>query len=493
MHQLPVEVFHLIFRGLNFNQLLVCRLVCKNWRYAVQGYLFRIRSLAICRRVDLPNKGVHFLSHVPINESTAAHVRNLNFLKIEMFRAILSRLRCLYVDFVIKGFQNFYLYINECQQLEQLQIDNFARQEMEINLPSLRIMCVQDQIQGYCNYNLILNTPNLFAFKCSGQFSFIHFSYPTNITHLCLFEKFNDLIRIFVNLRYLYVTFTGLLYSPPFDLSQVFPELEEFHFLSLRDNFMQNLLKRTSKDRWTAPAPPKMKLICAGHPVKTIDEYYRFSRPFVYRCDNAYSLWENYADTSNFVPWVREINFCSMLACLSEVPRDFFNKFVNIKKVHLNQAIYRIDQLVYFLSNCRVLNELHMSGSLLPETFFQSLPGYCPFLVVLEINEPFPIKNLRFLLKFDYLRWMRIEQDTSKNVVLRMIRKETIKYFAFHFGKEKFTFKKTERTLNYDYVEDPKSLSYTERFEICSPTNNVSFDTLDELVGFLRTVMINPE
>lgn len=496
MHHLPIEVFHLIFRHLNLNELLVCRIVCVGWRFAVQGFLFRIRSLAICRKIEVPNKGVYFLTNAPINGSMLAHVRNLNFAKIEMFRNILAHLRSLYVDFNYKGFHNFYLYINECVELEQLQIDNFASSRLDINLRSLRIVSVHDLPGSNHGYYLVLNTPNLFAFKCSGQLSFIHFTYPLTITHLCLYERLSDEIRKFENLRYLYTTFNDSFIisfvNPTFNILAKYTKLEEFHFLSLGANFLEGLFlqnKMRSKDG------RPVKIYHAGFLVQSLEDYYRNSSSYPFRCNKAFEtrLYSNYSNVSNFLPWMREINFGLMFRFLKEIPPDFFLKFINIKKVIITETVYRVDQLVYFLSNCLVLKELYTAGSMLPQTFFQQLPANCPYLSILDIIEPYPIDSLRFILKLNYLNQVRIEQEASVSVVLHAMRKESIKRFTFQFRNELLTVKKrTELDTSYFFAYT-KQLWHSDRFEILSPTNNVVFETLDEQMDFLKTIMLNSQ
>lgn len=501
MQRLPTEVFHLIFENLNFNHLLVCRSVCVEWRFAVQGYLFRIRTLAICRKVDLPSTGLHFLTNAPINVSMAAHVRNLNFLKVEMYRAILSRLHCLYVDFSYKGFHNFYLYINECRELEQLEIDHFGNNVLDVNLPSLRVMGVRDYVMPGKSYQLILNTPNLFAFRCSGEFQTIFFSYPEKITHLYLYRRFNRLPGIFMNLRYLYMILaqsptyysSGFYLDVPFSIPAKFKHLEEFHFTNMKSNYLTTLFRQIAQEA------SKMRLFSDGFSIKSIEDYekhakswesfaYYYNTPPKQHLEHVFS---NHAELASSVPWVQEVNFGSMLQLVVDISSNFFSKFLNIKKVNITETVYRIDQLVYFLSNCRVLNELYISNSMLPQTFFEYLPTYCPFLTALDIVEPYPIESLRFIRKFEYLQQMRIDQEASVNVVLRTLRKETIKCFEFRFRNEKFTVRKKsdkdtnyyeERTLNYNL--------YSDNFQVHSPTNNAKFDTLDELLRFLRIVMI---
>lgn len=488
MQRLPTEVFHLIFEHLNFNHLLVCRSVCVEWRFAVQGYLFRIRSLAICRKVDLPNTGLHFLTNVPINRSMAAHVRNLNFLKVEMYRAILSRLRCLYVDFSYKGFHNFYLYINDCTELEQLEIDHFSNNRLDVNLPSLRIMGVRDFTTSGKFYDLVLNTPNLFAFRCSGEFQRIIFSYPEKIVHLYIYNRPDRFPGFFTNLRYLYIILHSTSYlNPPFSIPARFKQLKEFHFSNLNSNYLIILFRQKAQEK------SQMKLFSDGFPINSIEDHNKL-RPYgrlYYDKEYLNHVFSNYSELASLVPWVQEINFGSMLRLVVDIPPDFFSKFVNIKKVNLTEAVYRIDQLVYFLSNCHVLKELLISGSMLPQTFFQFLPSYCPFLTDLEIIEPYPIESLRFILKFEYLQRMRIDQEASVNVVLRAMRKESIKHFVFHFRNEKFTVRKKSE-LDTSYYDDRYRMNHerTENFEVRSPTNNATFDTLDELLRFLRVVMI---
>ena len=435
MDRLPHEVVTHLIGYLDVGSLLRLRATNKYFYSIVRSY--RVTSLSVSTYGKEDEAfGRFFHTNEPFKAAQSFSTSNHDFFRSKVMKLLLGRIKRLHADVLpakqAKSVFNVNLNLNHLESLEVLQIRHLTnRRNGCLRLPNLQVLSI-----GYLfGDNLKLETPKLFAFRSKSRLSYFEFEFPETITHMgCEQRSWNgwDLDR-FVNLEY---TYSKHGYLPDFgDDATNYPKLKEVHFFSVPHNDMNMILPSESHKK------AKIKLFLNGIQIKEIDEVEELltkgETPITYRTQ-LYATYYN--RLSDRLPWVKEIDYSTLVTLMNEIPEDFYSKFCQISTVSVSQPVDQ-QRFARFLSGCRTVRVLELSNTSFDRSFFVNLSDYCPYLKKLNIVENKESINLSFVTKFEYLQSLSIDQEVSfykMNQILSHFdhvggRSGQLNYFEFKF------------------------------------------------------------
>lgn len=458
MNELPNEIWLKIFNEVDpIEQIVLCRLVCKKWNRIVNN--LRLKVLVISSSSNLPNSK-WWCTYNPIScRHMLKNDQSLGSILLKLSQPLFNSLRSLHI-YSISDKTLLTGFLNRFKQLEQLEVIYSQLRDIGcvLNLENLRILNIGDAI----NDAIVLNTPRLERIKINlAHFDKVTFTYPESI-RFCEFLRYNDHIKSFINLEYLYVKNINVLDD---DFLLHLKQLKEIHFDGRKEIFY------TLKHQKKAYRRNDLKLFYFGvHLEDNIPSYdLKNSRHQINK--KAIELFgDNYQQLASILPFVHQIDYCDLESYFDDkIPRCFIRRFVNLDYLIVTGKVKYANQLAQILSDCLNLKSLAIDSSL-DQQFYTNLPAILPCLEYLIIkNEQKPNFN-QFLLNFNNLELIYIRHSLSVDFVRRIFDKYRYLIFSFIYHSKNVTIRSLR---NNEY-----------RLEIINQ-QNTNFNNLDDLFNHL--------
>lgn len=470
---LPDEILLNIFNKLSINQIVVSKLVCKRWYFVLNK--LRIRNLVISIHANLPNHK-YWLTYNFVNcthlirdafeksdRNEVNKLISLESINNKLNQRLFDNLRSLYV-YNIYHKNLFTSYLNKFTHLERLEfiysrLKNEAVSNCTLNLDNLKILHISDAI----NDVFVLNTPRLSNIKLNiSNLEKVTFNYPDQVR---LFEtlRYNDVIKIFSNLEYLFAKNINDLDD---DFLLQLPHLKELHFDSQKRIFhilqhQKSLFKRN-----------ELKLFYFGLNLENIPNYNLKNTRNQLNDKAVELLGDNYEKIATVLPFVHQIDYCDLESYFNnKIPYCFIKRFVNLDYLLVTSKVKDPDQLNSVLKDCNNLKSLTICSAL-DQNFYDTLPSILPYLEYLSITNEQKI-HFEFILNFKILELIYIKQNLSEDLIWKILNrfKDLIYKFAF-------SYQSTNMEIN------------NREFKLKIGENQLlSFSSIDELFSGLKLEM----
>ena len=449
----PPELLTQVLSCLDLNDLLKCRLVCRQWKATIEGHI-RIHGLTVQEKAGDHEQFLVFTT--PSMDSNHRFVSRCsgNFTKSHFLKSVLKKLKKLSVN---KS------HFKVLRSLENLGVEHlFVRGvDRKIVIKSINLRTIAIELNPEKG-KLRLNTPNLTRIDVYDYYDnkwlyentlqFVGSGDPRSVTHLSALQ-FCEEFHQFTNLEVVYIGDSNE--ETPFtDFLTLFPALHLLHFARCKRADVEAIL--TSK---RTLGRTDFKLYYLGMPIHSVKDLdrsmhidgatdigYVAKYLDIYRCQlpnkkewvspNERTLFRlllsNYSTLPTPLPFNVFVNYASLYRHLNGlIDRGIFSRFVNIRFLNMEERIGDQEQFVWFARSCKQLEILIIKNAGLDQKFYDLLPYFWRRTPELIIDEEHRL-DWNFLLSFNQLRQLTTSQDVPISTVLRAIRKfDELKYFEF--------------------------------------------------------------
>ena len=442
MNRLPNEILELIFYKLSLDGLSACKLVNKQWCSIIncmkkKDLILTDFELPLNCRWFQTKKRINYLNLI---ECSSRHLiqsvlNNLNFNKLKqlyIFKKSLS----------IRSFDDTFNQFAQLEMLEivhsEIELDNSHSNGHRLNLPKLRHLNLEASV---FSQRIALNLPQLtklsikyvyvdrFEFECPSSVKILELKLSDNL------ENDEYFVRSFLNLQAFYCNRIDCL-SSDFLFNLHF--LKQLHFQGPIETF--NCL-RQQKLRFRRF---ELQIYYFGVNLSNSHEFNGNALNYGNQLNvNTIKLYnQNYARLANVIPFIKLINYNELEDNFENalVPNDFIERFVNLDHLSVNKRIKNVGQFNYLLANCISLNSLRICSSSLKQEFFNNLPNQFQVMKDLIIKNETTELDFKFMLCFECLEFVEIDQQMRVELVIEMIKKyKKLKQFSFVCKEEIIT------------------------------------------------------
>ena len=412
--QLPPETLTHVLSCLHVNDLLRCRLVCRKWRSNIENNV-RISDLMV--REQEEDREQFFVFTPRLVESSHQFVAdNPNFSGCQIMQILLRHLKKLSIDRLNSAFDLEHLANLECLQVQELTLNTPNR----LRSTSLKTLAVLRN----CGEQLRLDTPNLLMFEFEMGLDRFEFAHPESVSHLAA-TSFRQEFRQFRNLQIFFIgcsCIRGFFSTEiPSEILKTFPALRELHCSLINSNVLLDILADKNDLKRT-----KFRFYLRGLPINTINELNGYVDQNGIFLDfdlnsNFHHILENYPDLASPLPFIRSVNYSSLNRHFNgQFEKGFFHKFINIRRLVVNELIYDERQFVWFVKNCKWLEEFEVNADL-SQSIYDWLPTYRPQINRLTIYQE-QVLDFSFVFDFEELVFFKTTQEVSFVFAANLIR-----------------------------------------------------------------------
>ena len=390
---LPLLALTNVFKRLNQNDLLSCKLVCREWKATIDSFEFD--TLLIHDFVCVQNRKWPFPLDGALGYRNSLQVPLSKKVKANFLERHFKRCKRLYIE----SKRDYLAELSIFKELELLVAD-FPTDESALRLRKLKFLSLNWPAKG-----LTLDLPELETLLCWKYIETINLSRPLRLTHLQCDEMPLN-VKQFRSLRYLVTKHSNWI-DP--DFLEHLPALRELRIYpkSLRDlNYLQMRVhgekQRLGRD--------DLRIYMTGlEEVSVLVNFGLSSKNFLNLNErNMDEVCRNYYQLAGNIPFPFIVNYTSLIEHFVRVPDDFQAKFLNIVEVIVSQLDGQneeaIQSFVSFLNACQTVHTLKIRDAQLSEPFYKQLSN-CPSisnLIIAETN--LQIDNFDFLLAIPNLR-----------------------------------------------------------------------------------------
>lgn len=464
MPRLPPELYNLILKNLNVNELLSCRLVCKLFKGLVDQ--IKIKSLAIFKEENAfsykpspygPFAGEDYI--LQFHNETEHQAFACQTLKSSSLRTLnalnLSQLRQLIINRIeIRGRSGFEA-INRLDQLEYLEISLFHLYcNLEITLPNLRTFKTHDSV-GPTNYQLRLSTPSLttlqtVCFQTCTQMgpNKLKFSRPETLKRLIVRDCDRNMVENFRNLEYFECHsghFFGYLELSRFRAMKALNcgELtvnDAVRILEQRKNWKMNFdlfyrgLKMNRSNELNEELVTELTNELTVPNSNTM--WRRFRR---FSTDRLLANYSDLVDTA--LPLAREMNYEDYVEYFPNGPPESFStRFFNVRQLNCSSRVENPSHFVQMIQNFKHLETVRLINTGLTDDFYiRHLHLFSRITELHIFDQPNTLVDLEIILKFKKLEKFRTNQQVCHRLILSLFQK--LDRFSFvHFAIEEQTY-----------------------------------------------------
>jgi len=460
---LPIEIKLIIFKYLDLQELMVCRLVNRRWRDCVEE--FRFRELAIVNTESDQFTCNKYHSYKTLNQQNLFEPSDLRLFQSVLSNKMFNYLEYLNISNHIGGSEFDLEFLNRFDRLQQLDLSSIeVSREIRLELPFLKVLSILQAVKAELSENesVEFNSPKLQIVRCNEHFNtLIKILNPKSIKSLQVNLCESDLAN-FSNIE---VYKQNFALNVRLDILTELPKLRELHlFTSCRTSQsaqMKHILIRLIEERQSLRRFDLqihymgMRLACGGK----LSDQSLLNYDFGGKMNHKLHL-KNYDLLSSELPFFDRIDYDSLINAKHSIPSDFCRRFNNIQNI---SAIKVVDQneFIRFLSKCSNLIELNIHNSSLDQEFYDRLPQLCS-LVKLKIEKQTVPIVYEFICKFKRLIQVQIDYRTDPlislftNIVLIAFG-QTCKYlrhFEINNREERVNIKKYQKE-NYSFRYQP--------------------------------------
>ena len=230
MDVLPIEIKIMIFKQLNVQDLLSCRLVSKEFEIYIAN--IKPTELIVDKNHALKD-GINWYDNSTelINLKNRISISNIS--SIESSPLNLTNLRSLKIDHIVSSDRFDLAILNQFIKLERLEIEkvflNTTKNDGDLLLtfPNLRSLVIFVK----SNFNrklLIIDAVKLETYKCAFDFRSVKLLHPTSVKHLAVADFDKEDLECFKAVEYLACNSVFSRLSK--NIFEQLPKLKEIHY-----------------------------------------------------------------------------------------------------------------------------------------------------------------------------------------------------------------------------------------------------------------------
>ena len=423
MDQLPPELLSIIFNELNFNQILICKLVNKKCYSVIKNY-YKLRQLSISNYSYFVCKWFYTNENV---FNCQCEIKNPNF-EFNQFQINQTQFAHLKQLFIIQ--QKFIetKFLNCLSELENLSIKSSSLKSNEISLKLCNLQTLSIEESEIIDV-IILDLPKLIRLKINLFKSYkskLIFNYCDCI-QLLECSRYLKKTKKFFNLKYLYCE--RLCCSNLDDLFAFNKKIAEVHFNGSADTFSK--LKRY---RQLYRKDQDLKIYFLGVKLDELPNYELTDYGFHIDERTIQFYVQNYLRLANKLPFVKLINYNCFENHFQVIPANFIRRCVNFLLLEVSSQPKYLDQFKKVLEQCGYANELFINADL-SQSFFDNLHKLVPILKCLKINAKNEL-DFSFLLNFISLEAIKLNQELSLDLIKNLFKQiKKLKYLKFSYQR----------------------------------------------------------
>lgn len=444
MDLMPTEMLTKIFRYLDMNDHLKCRLVNKKCQFVIDNNI-KINELAIRNSKDCRfTKLFYDLNYHSIEHGVFLWTSNVYLFNTKHLTERLKNLRRLFIDLPCanqaRKMFSFLTGYNQLTKLEQLEFRSINLNRPEsLHLPNLRMLAVQ---YSYGNL-LTLNMPSLNSFATNDSLAKFEFEFPLVLTHLSV-ELFEEAILRFTNLTHLRIQMfeydSGLIFRIiPTDLPRVLLQLRELHCRNwVRRDVVYNMIANKILAKQN-----DFVFFHFGVRLDTLDDLADATPDgeVAYLRDgdlaaNFSWILSHFAKLDAVLPWIHKIDY-NGLASGGHIDADFFRRFLNVQKIIVDTRVEDAAAFTQFLRQCKELKNLKLVNTDLKQLFFDRLPEVQPYIQKLTVKSSTAATtiDMNFITRFKSLSGFKTDQRVPFELVKKMVDEGALEVFEFKMLK----------------------------------------------------------
>ena len=453
----PIEITLIILSFLDLEELMKCKLVCKQWKHFVDQ--IRIKDLVVigepnCEFTTFVSR---FYTYEPICYQSLFKPSNREVVQSALSNMIFMQLKYLNINIPIDS-SWFDLEVLNDLRLEQLDVYSiFIQNRIRLKMNSLSVLCIENisSLDESSSNGIELDSANLSALRCDyGLGEFLHIYHPSSVKHLVV-KACKCELTSFTNLEFyqeeiskdLSANILSILPRNLKELNLLNDVYTNFHY-DKQKPILENLMRTKSSLKRS-----DLQIFYEGIKLTTESDlpHMGYRLAYTYAC--------NFESLTNTLPYFNDIDYHNVSCAFLQIPTDFHQRFNNIQQVYasgeFNQA-----QFARFLLNCRNLVCLTMIGiTNFNQQFFDQLPAITSLMKLIVERNAFEI-DFGFLCKFKKLFALHVDQRISRPFVESLF--ENQKYLKM-IGLVIVT---NESTCLVCYEKDAeKRLSVTETYK----------------------------
>lgn len=481
IYTLPGEVGHLIFDFLDADELIRCKIVCKNWKTLIDKY---DRFKEIILRDNGESSNSWFFTFKSIDPKYIVHCKKPNLFNYKTFSQHFVNLKKfksnLRLDFDLEQ-------LNAMTKLEHIELDNDLNLnrkmtllylsnleifkinklsgKLQIDSIRLRVLCVHDMT------NIEIHNPD------TVNHIYLNTSYNTNFSKFSHLESLSirNIIKLDKKIMFkLPAKIKSLHFYNPYhtnDMRRLFNDISNMlvHEMILADElkvkiyFQGKILFKSIQNDFIIQSFS----FNTGVPLK-IDGDNPFRAYHFLLNDELDIFYTNFELLEPNLYWHDAIEYDFLVNLFQPIiPSKFYKKFINIHSLTINGQVNDENSLLVFLSNCGSLSKLKLHGPSLNPNFYNQLPNFCNLLQEFVLYEQNICLNFNFIFKFKQLKTLIINQKLEYFFIRLMFDKlgfiEDIRFRA----NVRTCIRKYERFCNLLYGgEEYGNLEYSELFNL---------------------------
>ena len=440
MCKLSPESLCEVFKNLNLEELIKCRLANKYW-YSIINDLVKVKRLVVGRNYS---SKWYFTNELIKEEIECCH---FSLFLTQYKRSFLANLNYLFIN---PAYSNFDINIvNLFTQLVHFEtIVGYKLNAINnLNLPNLQVFSFYTELGSG---NLTINCPKLkvLYYKNCHRKENLDIKHPNSITHLetCVYD---EKLKMLKNIEYLITDNYKAIDEST--LSNIL-NLKEFHFNRNIDSLILDLNYNPNKfnylkDRFRLFMNQKrslrmnsLKVFFLGIQFFENEDEINFDGLLQHFSSVDRSgqnlekfFMNNYNRLKDNLTFIHEVNYGNLMAAVNEIPNDFFKKFNSLNTVRSHGRIVNEEHFLSFLKSIKKLSyvDLRQDVSL---KVGKSLIGLYSTLNILDFefsSYKFKFKNFSFEIEKKegndkYGLWKSydlVKEDASSNEMINYFEK----------------------------------------------------------------------
>lgn len=417
MLQLNDQVFWLIFKYFDIQELMQMKLICKRFKHLIEGLKFKE---LIVKEENFINYWYH--NNQPVRlKNTISHFNIIKLFSNPKFRETFQNLKSLKALLPV----NFDLELFNLFPLEHLEFDSFIylNRKKVLRLPNLKTCKIL--ALSYVE----MDTIRLESLYCANL-SLLKIMHPQSIKYLEVENLKNNCdLKEFTNLKILN---SNVILNENVILNS-FENLEKIYVHSayegdsfVNDNMSINTVKKIFDD-------------ISRYDVRVFYQGIEIKRNFsLYFDKDSMAMIKNYYDQlDDNLSKFRFINYSKLIELFAnQIPPCFFNKFINVTEINLCRLTCQSDidqnQFFDFLSKCTKLSKLKLESPQFNQEFYDKLPDICCLLESFELTESnIEQLNYDFVLKLKIIKIFDINQRLDLKLIINLLKnpRKSVKFF----------------------------------------------------------------
>ena len=465
MHRLLPELLEMILKCLQVNEILICKLVNKQFYSAIKT--LKLSSLVIS---DHSFRRRYFHSNKPVDYGHRVMIYTFRPFQPILSEPIFTNLKSLFIDFsrVCIEIENSES-INQFKRLERLELDGLTLRNLEcftISLPFLRTLSIQN-LDSYTGSNhpdcrITINSPSLANLRIAIRKGYkIGFTFARSVRFLEIFE-WQDFVCDLTELEYLYCNRIKGVTNEKYSKLE---KLKELH-MDAQENVFVNLVKQRERLQRMHP-----KIFVLG-----VDFEHGSPIGFHWPDHNEAHLdeewmaafyWQNRHKIANVLPFINVIDYGLLEKHFGNaISAHFGGKFTDLYQLRVTKVNHK-SQFINFLNDCRLRNLYLDAAAELDQSFYNdTLPTLCPTLECLVIcSHPGP--NYDFLFKFKSLVLITVSCELPAEFVKSVVQHFTeLEMFAFTYQSQFTQVCICSKNKNVLYLGDDSPIEFKELDEL---------------------------